>query len=484
MSDKDIAAAAAGRPEDEMLPPAKLLGFGTQHILSMFGGVIAVPFIVGGAAHLSPAQIGVLVSSALFVSGLATILQTLGIPYIGAKLPLVQGISFASVSTMVTIVANHGAGTQGLRVVFGAVVAAAAFGFLIAPVFSKLVRYFPPVVTGSVITVIGISLMPAATGWVSAQKDSAAVSSVAMAGIGLALVLVFSKTPKVSRLAILLALIVGTAIAAIMGQTTWKGAGAAIVGVPHPFAFGLPVFDVAAIVSMIIVILVIMVETTADLLAVGEVVGTTVDNKRVAAGLRADMLSSALAPVFNSFPASAFAQNVGLVSISGIKSRYVVATGGAILAVLGLSPLLAAVVNLLPLTVLGGVGLVLFGSVTASGIRALGRVDYRSGSNIIIVATSVGFGLIPLARPHFWAHFPAWWQTIFDSEISATAIVAFLLNLAFNEFRPGSPEVPHLLGAAPAVMVGEDQAKVLGSGGMFKAGETVMIVRPDSIAQH
>lgn len=170
MSDKDIAAAAAGRPEDEMLPPAKLLGFGTQHILSMFGGVIAVPFIVGGAAHLSPAQIGVLVSSALFVSGLATILQTLGIPYIGAKLPLVQGISFASVSTMVTIVANHGAGTQGLRVVFGAVVAAAAFGFLIAPVFSKLVRYFPPVVTGSVITVIGISLMPAATGWVSAQR--------------------------------------------------------------------------------------------------------------------------------------------------------------------------------------------------------------------------------------------------------------------------------------------------------------------------
>ncbi|MFT4009595.1 MAG: nucleobase:cation symporter-2 family protein [Nocardioidaceae bacterium] len=473
-------AAVTTRPEDEMLPPVPLVGYGIQHILSMFGGVIAVPFIIGGAADLSATQIGTLVSAALLVSGLATILQTIGVPFVGSQLPLVQGISFASVSTMITIITTHGGGEHGLRVVFGSIIVAAVIGFLIAPVFSKLVRFFPPVVTGSVITVIGISLIPAATGWVTNQGDTADASSIALAAVGLGLVLVLSKVPKVSRLAILLALVLGTIIAAIAGKTTWTGGDADIVGFPQPFLFGSPLFQVSAIVSMVIVILVIMVETTADVLAVGEVVGTTVDNKRIAAGLRADMFASMLAPVLNSFPATAFAQNVGLVALSGIKSRYAVAAGGAVLALLGLSPILAAVVNLLPLAVLGGVGIVLFGSVTASGIRTLGRVDYRSGSNIIVVATAIGFGLIPLAAPEFWAPFPDWWETIFDSEISAAAIVAFLLNLAFNEFRPGEPEVPDLLGAAPAIMVREDEAKILGAGGMFKAGEAVMIVRkPD-----
>lgn len=471
-----MSEIATARPEDEMLPPWQLFTYGLQHILSMFGGVIAVPFIIGGAAGLSPGDIAVLVSSALLVSGLATALQTVGVPYFGSQLPLVQGISFASVSTMTTIIANEGGGERGLRTVFGSVIVAALIGLAISPVFSKLVRFFPPVVTGCVITVIGLSLLPTAAGWVSAHAPTAAKSSVVLAAVALAIVLALSKVPVLSRMAVLLALVFGTIIAAIAGETTWTGDGADIIGARSPFHFGSPIFEIGAIVSMVVVILVIMVETTADILAVGEVVGTKVDSKRIAAGLRADMASSAVAPMLNSFPATAFAQNVGLVALSGIKSRFAVATGGVVLAVLGLSPWLAAVVNLIPSAVLGGAGIVLFGSVAASGIRTLGKVEFRNNNNIIIVAASIGVGAIPIASETFWGEFPAWFQTIFGSEISAATIVAFTLNLFFNVFRPGEPENPSLLSAAPATMVREDEAKILGAGGSFQAGDPVVIV--------
>jgi xanthine permease len=471
-------ASTAPRPEDEVLPPPQLLGYGVQHILSMFGGVIAVPFIIGGVAGLEPSDTALLVSSALFISGLATILQTVGVPFFGSQLPLVQGISFASVSTMITVILGAGGGERGLRVVLGAVIVAAVVGLVVAPVFSMVVRFFPAVVTGSVITVIGLSLLPVAGGWITEQEDTATTTNVALAGVTLLLVLVLSKIPVLSRLAILLSLVLGTVVATIAGQTSWSGGNASVVAVPTPFAFGSPIFQVGAIVSMVIVILVIMVETTADILAVGEVVGTSVDNKRIASGLRADMVSSAVAPVFNSFPATAFAQNVGLVALTGVRSRWVVATGGAVLAVLGLSPLLAAVVSLLPLPVLAGAGIVLFGSVTASGIRTLGKVTYDDTNNMVIVAAAIGFGVVPIAWPGFWGAFPDWWQTIFDSEISAAAIVAFVLNLFFNVLLPGTPAQPSAVAAGPAVQVTDEEAAVLAAGGSFEAGRPVPAPAP------
>ena len=154
MTDTSTPTPASARPEDERLPVPQLFGYGIQHILSMFGGVISVPFIIGGVAGLDPGDTALLVSSALFISGLATILQTVGVPFFGSQLPLVQGISFASVSTMITIILGEGQGNgeRGLRVVFGAVIVSALIGLVIAPVFSRVVRFFPAVVTGSVIT--------------------------------------------------------------------------------------------------------------------------------------------------------------------------------------------------------------------------------------------------------------------------------------------------------------------------------------------
>jgi len=223
----------------------------------------------------------------------------------------------------------------------------------------------------------------------------------------------------------------------------------------------MPIFAIGAIVSMLIVMLVIMVETTADILAVGEVVGTDVPAKRVANGLRADMLSSMVAPIFNTFPATAFAQNVGLVALSRIKSRYVVAAGGGMLGLFVLSPLLAAVVNVIPLPVLGGAGIALFGSVAASGIRTLSKVSYDANNNLIIVAVSLGMGLLPSVVTNFWHLFPTWFSVIADSGISACALMAVLLNIWFNMIGGGRHEGSALTSHGPARAVDEDQLAAL-----------------------
>jgi xanthine/uracil permease len=203
-------------------------------------------------------------------------------------------------------------------------------------------------------------------------------------------------------------------------------------GLPSLFHFGWPTFHVAAIVSMFIVIIVTLVETSADILAVGDIIDTRIDSRRLGNGLRADMLSSMIAPLFGSFTQSAFAQNVGLVAVTGVKSRYVVAFGGLILIALGLAPVMGRVVACIPAPVLGGAGIVLFGTVAASGIRTLARVDYEGNANLVIVATGIGAGIIPIIAPRFYDAFPTWFSTIFQSGISSAAVVAIIMNLAFN----------------------------------------------------
>ncbi|MEV7632588.1 nucleobase:cation symporter-2 family protein [Microbacterium sp. NPDC089318] len=423
------------RPEDERLSIGATFGYGLQHVLTMYGGIIAPPLIIGQLAGLTPAEIGVLIASCLFMGGLATILQTVGVPFFGSQLPLVQGVSFAGVATMGAIVTNGG----GLPAVFGSVIAASVIGLLIAPVFAMVIRFFPPVVTGVVITTIGLTLLPVAARWAmggnATADDFGSPQNLLLAFVTLLFVLILSKVPigAVSRLSILLAIVAGTIFAAFLGRVDFSQVGeGAIFAFPTPFAFGWPTFEIAAIISMFIVILVTLTETTADILAVGEIVGTKVDKKRIADGLRADMLSSAVSPVFGTFTQSAFAQNVGLVAITGVKSRFVVTAGGVVLVILGLLPVLGRVVGEIPSPVLGGAGIVLFGSVAASGVRTLAKVDYRGNMNLIIVAASLGIGMLPIAAPTIYDQMPDWFNTIFHSGISSAAVAAIFLNLLFN----------------------------------------------------
>lgn len=438
--------STAPRPEDENLGIGSNLLYGLQHVLTMYGGIVAVPLIVGQAAGLSPADIGMLIAASLFVGGAATLLQTIGLPFFGCQLPLVQGVSFASVATIVAIVGANG-DEGGLPVVFGAVIGAALIGLLITPIFSKITKFFPPLVTGIVITTIGLTLMPVAARWAmggnSQAADFGSMANIGLAAFTLATVLLLSKvgSATISRLSILLAMVIGTLAALAFGMADFsKVSEGPVLAFPTPLHFGVPVFEVAAIISMLIVVMVILVETSADILAVGDIIDTRIDSKRLGNGLRADMIASVVAPLFGSFTQSAFAQNVGLVAVTGVKSRYVVATGGLILVTLGLLPIMGRVIAAVPTSVLGGAGIVLFGTVAASGIRTLAKVDYRNNMNLVIVATSIGFGMIPIAMPSFYHHFPAWFETIFHSGISSAAIMAILLNLLFNHFTTGNSD--------------------------------------------
>src|SRR5690606_16223157 len=292
-----------------------------------------------------------------------------GLPFFGCQLPLVQGVSFASVATIVAIVGANG-GEGGLPVVFGAVIGAAVIGLLITPVFSKITQFFPPLVTGIVITTIGLTLMPVAARWAmggnSEAADFGSMANIGLAAFTLATVLLLSKvgSATISRLSILLAMVIGTLVALAFGMADFSRVSEGpVLALPAPLHFGMPVFEVAAIISMLIVVMVILVETSADILAVGDIIDTRIDSKRLGNGLRADMIASIIAPLFGSFTQSAFAQNVGLVAVTGVKSRYVVATGGLILVTLGLLPIIGRVIAAVPTSVLGGAGIVLFGTV-------------------------------------------------------------------------------------------------------------------------
>ena len=470
------AATAVQRPEDERLGIAANFAYGFQHVLTMYGGIVAVPLIIGQAAGLDARDTGLLIAACLFMGGLATLLQTVGIPYFGAQLPLVQGVSFAGVATMIAIV-NDGGGIQG---VFGAVIAASLLGLIITPFFAKIIKYFPAVVTGSVITVIGLTLMPVAANWAMGGNRKAAdygsVANIGLAALTLLVVLLLSKvgSATISRLSILLAMVVGTVAAMAFGMADFSKVGIGpMAAFPTPFHLGMPTFHLAAMISMFIVILVTLVETSADILAVAEIIDTPVDSRRLGDGLRADMISSAIAPTFGSFTQSAFAQNVGLVAVTGIKSRFVVAAGGVILVVLGLLPVLGRVVAAVPTAVLGGAGIVLFGTVAASGIRTLSTVSYRYNMNLIIVATSIGFGMIPISAPSFYEHFPSWFATIFHSGISSAAVMAVFLNLLFNHFTLGNSKNPSVVSAAADRMVPSEVVEALEHGDRWENGKLI-----------
>ncbi len=417
-----------------MLPPGQLFIYGLQHVLAMYAGAVAVPLIIAGAAHLTKAETAFLINADLFTCGIATLIQTLGIWKMGIRIPVIQGVTFAAVTPMILI-----AQSKGMETIFGAVIVAGAFTFLIAPYFSKLLRFFPPIVTGTIITIIGISLLPVGIAWSAGgfgNPNYASLEFLAIAGIVLLTILAINKyfTGFVANISVLIGLFVGMLIALPLGLVNLSGLSeASWIRLDTPFYYGWPKFDAGAILAMFIVMLVTMVESTGDFLAIGEIIDLPIKEKDLTRGLRADGFATMLGGAFNAFPYTAFAQNVGLVGLTGIKSRFVVAASGVILVTLGLFPKLAIIIASLPNPVLGGAGIAMFGIVAASGIKTLSRVDFtKNQQNIFIVAISIGIGIIPLVAPEFFKHFPSWSHTILHSGITLGSITAVTLNAFFN----------------------------------------------------
>jgi xanthine permease len=400
----------------------------------MYAGAVAVPLIIAAAAGLTKEQTAFLINADLFTCGIATLLQTLGIWKFGIRLPVIQGVTFAAVTPMVMM-----AKAGGMPLIFGSVIIAGLITLLLAPFFSKLIRFFPPVVTGSVITIIGVSLLPVGVNWAAGgvgNPQFGSLTFIGVAGIVLIAILLINKYFKgfIANIAVLLGLVVGLIVAMPLGLVNFSGVStAAWVGIDTPFLFGMPQFEAGSIISMILVMLVVMVESTGDFLAIGEMVGKELKEEDLTRGLRADGFATMLGGIFNAFPYTAFAQNVGLVGLTGVKSRFVVATSGLILVVLGLFPKVATVIASLPNAVLGGAGIAMFGIVAANGIKTLSKVDFeKNPHNLFIVAISVGVGLISVVVPDFFKMFPAWSQTIVHSGITLGSLVAIILNAFFN----------------------------------------------------
>jgi uracil-xanthine permease len=471
----------AVHPVDEKLPTPRLAALGLQHVLVMYAGAVAVPLIVGRALKLTPEQVALLISADLFCCGLVTLIQSLGFTrWFGIKLPVMMGVTFAAVGPMVAF-ANAMPGVDGARAIFGAIIGAGIISMLIAPAVSKLLRFFPPVVTGTIIAIIGISLMRVGVGWAmggpapmaqrvdvpqlvqmvdsakaAAQAASApvtlagpipmvdnpaygALDNLAIAAAVLVFILLLVKYTRgfIANISVLLGIVAGCTIAIALGKMGFdKVAKADWFDVVTPFAFGMPTFDPVMILTMTLVMVVVMIESTGMFLALSDITGKRVDQPALAAGLRTDGLGTLIGGVFNTFPYTSFSQNVGLVGVTGVRSRYVCVAGGVIMIVLGLLPKMAAFVESIPTFVLGGAGLVMFGMVAATGIRILSTVDYKGNrNNLYIVALSIGFGLIPLVAPRWTQQMAHGLHPLLESGILLTAVAAVALNIFFNGAR-------------------------------------------------
>ncbi|MBF8746286.1 nucleobase:cation symporter-2 family protein [Pseudomonas monteilii] len=421
-------------PVDEVLPPRELFTFGLQHVLVMYAGAVAVPLILGSALGLTQAQVVTLINANLLTSGIATLIQTLGLWRFGARLPLIQGCSFIALAPMIMIGKEF-----GLPHVFGAVIAAGALTIAIAPLFSRLLRFFPPVVIGSLITVIGISLMPAAAIWLgggqpgSADFGKPANLMLGMATVALTLVIHARFRGFIGNLSVLLGLIVGSLVAAACGMTDFSRVGdAAWFELSAPMAFGVPEFAFTPVLIMLLAMLVIMAETTGNCLAIGKLIGKPTDQRTLGNAFRADGLSTMLGGVFNSFPYNAFTQNTGLIALSRVKSRFVVAAAGAIMVLMGLFPKLGALIASVPTPVLGGCAIVMFGMTTVAGIQELARVRFEGTRNGLIVAVSVSIGVLPMSMPALFEHVSGPLKLVLESGIFLAAVSAILLNLLLN----------------------------------------------------
>jgi xanthine permease len=433
--------------------PLKTFSLGLQHVLAMYAGAVIVPLIVGGALDFTNQQLTYLIAIDLLACGVATLLQVWGNRLFGIGLPVMLGCAFQAVSPMITIGLTDGAGVSAI---YGAIIASGLFVFLFAGLFGKLIALFPPVVTGSVVTIIGVTLIPVAItdlggGSPGDNPDFGSPLNLAL-GFGVLLfVILMNRFAKgfLRSISVLLGLIAGTLVAALAGkvdltplkEASWFHA-------VQLFYFGAPTFHASAILTMILVAIVSVAESTGVFMALGKIVDKEITDKDLTRGYRAEGLAIMLGGIFNSFPYTTYSQNVGLVQMSRVKTRDVIVVAGALLILIGFVPKIAALTQLVPTSVLGGAMIALFGLVLSSGVRMLGdQVDLNRHENLLIIACSVGMGLGVTVMPELFDQLPAKLQILVDNGIVAGSFTAIVLNLLFNGWK-GQRKAAELNGAA------------------------------------
>lgn len=428
-------------PVDQIPPPSRLATLGLQHVLVMYAGAITVPLILGGALGLSKEDMAILINADLLCCGIISIIQSLGVgKSIGIRLPIMMGVSYAGFAAMIAIGLTPGVGMTGL---YGSIIAAGVICYLATPLIVRGLVLFPPVVTGTTIVSLGVGLLGIATTWIGGGFGSADFGRPLYLLIGALVVVSILLVARFARgflanISVLIGIVLGSAIAYLLGLVDFTGVSEApMIGVVRPFHFGLPTFHLIPILTMTLVVLIAIIESIGLFFSMGEILQRDLSRDDFRRGIRADALGAVIGGMFNAFPYTSYAQNIGLVGITGARSRFICVAGGILLIVLAFFPKFASVVASVPSFVLGGAALVMFGLIACSGIRILSRVDWQGNHhNGFIAAISLGLGMMPNMSATIFDQLPSSLEPLLGSGVILTAVSAVVLNIVFNGTKP------------------------------------------------
>ncbi|EJO5346344.1 purine permease [Clostridium botulinum] len=405
---------------------------GLQHIFAAFGGIIVVPIVISAALKLDAQTSTALISSAILAAGVATFIQSKGIGPIGARVACIMGTDFTFVAPAIAV-----GGKFGLSGIFGATILGAGIVIILSFFVKPLMKLFPPIVTGTVVSLIGLTLLPVSIDWAAGgvgAPNYGSLKNISIALIIMIVTLLLNHYGKglVSSASILIGMVFGYIICIPLGMIEFSSVKeASWIALPKIFGYGITL-DLQVVLPFIPAYFVTIIGTVGCLKAITEVSGVESDEKPIAAGVLSDGVGSMLAGFFGALPNTSFSQNIGLIPLTKVASRYVTMMAGILLVILGLFPKFAALINIMPQPVLGGVGIVMFGTVAAAGIQTLSSVKLNN-RNMLIIATSIGLGLGVTFRPEFIGQLPEALKMIFSSGISTGTIVALLLNVILKE---------------------------------------------------
>lgn len=417
---------------EEKPPVGVAILLALQHILAAFAGIIAVPLVVATALGLSVEDTSIMVSASIFVAGLATLLQSKGLGPIGSRVSGMMGTDFTFANPAITV------GSQfGISGIVGATIVGSLVEIVLSRFIKPLMRFFPPLITGTVVALIGITLLPVSMDWAAGgvgAADYASVENVSIAVVVMIFTLTLNHYGKgmLSTASVFFGMVFGYILCIFLGKVDMTAVkDAAWFALPKIFHYGVT-FDVSSILAFVPAYVVSLIGTVGIMMAIGEASNEKISSERAANGVLADGVGSMIAGVFGAGPNTAFSQNVGLITLTKVASRYVMILAGLILAILGVFPKLSALISIMPQPVLGGVGVIMFGLVAAQGIKTLATIKIGDRELLIIsIAFALGIGVT--VRPELLSHLPSALQMIFSSGISTGTLAALLLNIVLKE---------------------------------------------------
>lgn len=425
-------------PTDQILPARSLALFGLQHVLVMAAAPITSVFLVSKALGLSDEVAVSLISATFLACGLGTILQSFGFAGFGARLPFIMVPGGAPIAIFLAI-----AQQTDIQTAVGAVMMTAVFYFIALPVFRRLLRFFPPIVVGTMLLLVSINLVKIYGGTITGKAGTPGFAdpiNIVLALLTIVLTVVFARmfTGTLQRLSVMLGLIAGSVIASALGHMDLSGVlSGPVIAVPQPFPFGWPTFNLIAAIPLIVFSIISMVEATGQTIATAEITGKRGDPRAIVPStIRGDAVASLVGGLFGTSLIITSGENIGIVRATNVKSRYVTAAAGAILVLVALFAPISRLAAALPGAVVGGTAVVVFSIIGVIGIDLLRRVDLRGHGPMFTLASALSMGLLPILVPGVYSQFPQWAQMVLGNGLAAGTLTAVIVNAAFEFARP------------------------------------------------